>query len=67
MTMPRKDYTAIARAVSRAYAGTSRCDTPMRAVLLTAQMLAEEITKDNPNFDKHKFWHACFPDDGEEA
>lgn len=64
--MTRKDYVAIAKAVSASLWNTQlpdlhqeACDSHNAGVIVTARNIADVMQADNPRFDRSRFLKAC--------
>lgn len=57
--MTRKDYILIADTLKRARTAFLRQPGPLRGVDHAADILACELARDNPRFDRERFLKAC--------
>ena len=57
--MTRKDYEAIAKAVSNSMKWCSHQEIDATAIAILMPELIAALAKDNPRFDEPKFWTAC--------
>jgi len=57
--MSRKDYCAIAEAIRSTRAITDDGHGQTLAVDIVAERIADVMAKDNPRFDRERFYRAC--------
>ena len=57
--MTRKDYELIAKAIKRSVEGVPSKKGDMVLIRHTVNCIAEEMSIDNPKFNKEKFLAAC--------
>lgn len=57
--MTRKDYIAIARAISDSVRVQEGQGKQVDGIMFTAEMIARELKTDNPRFDRDRFMRAC--------